>query len=143
MWKTEASSITQASPATIWRLYTDLPNWKDWDHGIAASQLEGEFVAGTHGWLHPVGAPEALPFVLTKVVPLEMFADQTKMPGATLSFSHHLETTQTGTRITHTVRIEGEAWQQYAAGLGAELEQDLPRTVAKLASLATQREQVA
>jgi hypothetical protein len=144
MWKTETSAMTQASAATIWRLYTDLPNWNKWDDGIQASHLDGDFVVGARGWLHPVGAPKALDFVLTEVVPLELFADQTELPGASLLFTHRLENTGSGgTQITHQVSIVGAAWQQYADGLGHELEQNLPKTVAKLAVLAAQLEQAA
>lgn len=138
MFLTESSVVTQASPETVWKLWADVANWNHWDEGIEVS-LEGPFTVGTKGILTPTGAP-GLPYLITEATPLQSFSDTTLLPGAELRGTHHLEVTPAGTQITHRVEISGPAWQEYAEGLGKELEQDLPKTVAKLARLAEQIE---
>ena len=135
MWITQASQESKAQPETVWKLWADVANWNRWDEGIESSRLEGGFITGGKGSLTPTGAPE-LPFVLTEVVPNQLFSDHTQLPGATLKFTHWLEATPSGCRITHQVSISGEVWQQYAETFGKQLERDLPHTVASLARLA-------
>lgn len=140
MWTTKASATSSATPASLWALWQDVSHWKDWDDSLAASTLSGEFSTGSTGTLQPKGAPHAMPFTLLEVSPLESFSNETTLPSATLHFAHHLEQTESGTLVTHQVTISGPVWQDYATRMGAELERDLPQTVAALARLAEQRQ---
>ena len=140
MWTTKASATSSATPASLWALWQDVDNWKDWDDSLAASTLSGEFGAGSTGTLQPKGAPHALPFTLLEVIPLKSFSNESALPGATLHFAHQLEQTESGTLVTHQITISGPAWQDYATRMGAELERGLPQTVAALARLAEQRQ---
>ena len=136
MWNTEASHVTTAHPGTVWRLWRNVPEWNAWDESLTSSSLDGDFVVGNNGTLTPRGAPNALAFQLLEVTPLQRFDNESHMPGTTLRFSHRLETTPQGTRITHRVTITGEAWQRCVAMLGAAFERDLPRSLVSLARLA-------
>lgn len=136
MWKTESSVISKARASTIWKLYTDLKTWKNWDDSLHTSSLEGDFILGAVGLLHPKGAPDAMPFRITAVEPERSFSNQTELPGARLTFFHRLEPVSDGTRITHLVEITGSAWENYGNTFGRELEQDLPKTVLALSELA-------
>jgi hypothetical protein len=138
MWSTQASSISSASPETIFALYADFPNWKRWDTHLIATSLQGAFEAGSTGTLHPTGAPAPLAFTLLSVTPGKGFTDSTQLPGASVVFTHSLEQVPEGTRITHHCEIVGEAWERYVNTLGAGISQRLPSTVANLAKLAEQ-----
>jgi Polyketide cyclase / dehydrase and lipid transport len=139
MYTTEASSISSAKPEAIFALYADFPNWKRWDTHLEATTLEGAFEAGSVGTLHPVGAPTPLPFTLLSVTQGIGFTDSTQLPGAAVVFTHTLEETPQGTRITHRCEITGEAWERYVDTLGAGIAQRLPSTVANLAKLAEEQ----
>lgn len=140
MWTTKASVSSSVTPTSLWALWQDVSNWKDWDDSLEASALSGEFSAGASGTLHPKGSPHALPFTLLKVTPLKSFSNEAALPGATLHFSHQLEETESGTLVTRQVTISGPAWQEYAKRMGTELEHGLPQTVAALARLAEERQ---
>jgi Polyketide cyclase / dehydrase and lipid transport len=135
MWTTKTSATSKAKPEAIWKLWSDVANWKSWDRGIEASSLSGEFMEGTAGTLTPRGA-NLLPFKMTQVTPLESFTDETELPGAKLTFHHVLEKTSDGVNVTHQGTISGPAWENYASGLGKGLEAELPHTVATLVKLA-------
>jgi uncharacterized protein YndB with AHSA1/START domain len=136
MWSTQASSTSSATPEAIFALYADFPNWKRWDTHLIATTLQGAFEAGSVGTLQPVGAPAPMPFTLLAVTPNQGFTDSTQLPGASVVFTHTLEPTSEGTRITHHCEITGEAWEGYVDTLGAGIAERLPSTVANLAKLA-------
>lgn len=138
MWSTQASSISSATPEAIFALYADFPNWKRWDTHLIATSLQGAFEAGSVGTLHPVGTPAPMAFTLLAVTPNQGFTDSTQLPGASVVFTHTLEQTFEGTRITHHCEIVGEAWERYVDTLGAGISERLPSTVANLAKLAEQ-----
>jgi hypothetical protein len=138
MWTTQGSSLSSASPETIFALYADFPNWKRWDTHLIATSLQGAFEAGSVGTLQPVGAPTPMPFILLAVTPNQGFIDSTQLPGATVVFTHTLEVIPEGTRITHHCEITGEAWERYVDTLGAGIAERLPSTVENLAKLAEQ-----
>jgi Polyketide cyclase / dehydrase and lipid transport len=136
MWTTEASAISSATIEAIWNLYSTVETWPQWDHGLESCQLEGSFEAGTQGEMMIKGAPAPFPFKLTEVKALEIFSDETFLPGATVHFVHTLERTPQGTRITHRASITGEHWERFAQTVGADIERGLPTTVQTLARFA-------
>jgi Polyketide cyclase / dehydrase and lipid transport len=138
MWTTKATVLSKAKANVVWDLWTDVANWKEWDEGIEASTLSGDFSTGTQGTLTPKGA-QTLPFTILNVKPLEGFIDATEVPGAKLIFHHSLEHTSEGLKVSHQVSIDGPAWEDYASTLGKALEIDLPKTVASLVKLAESR----
>jgi hypothetical protein len=139
MWTTEATTTSSATPEAIWNLYSTVGTWPQWDHSLESCRLEGPFEAGSHGEMLIKGAPAPLPFKLTEVKALQIFADETALPGATVHFVHTLERTPDGTRITHRASITGEHWERFAQTVGADIEHGLPNTVRSLARLAEGR----
>jgi uncharacterized protein YndB with AHSA1/START domain len=138
MWEFEASAISKANPETIWPLYTDVANWKDWDDAIITSHVEGKFAVGSRGSMTIKGNPRPLEFVLLEVEKNKLFRDVTEIPGVSIEFTHTLEPINGGTKITHHVTISGSDWERGAATIGKKLEHGLPHTVASLARLAEQ-----
>src|SRR5712664_1342161 len=51
MWTYEHSIETDASPESIWPLYSDVPAWPRWDQGLEWVTLSGPFAAGSTGSL--------------------------------------------------------------------------------------------
>jgi uncharacterized protein YndB with AHSA1/START domain len=140
MWTKEVSTISNASPETIWQIYIDIPNWTQWHDNILECHIDGPFEPGSKGAMRVQGNPRPLPFVLLEVQDEIMFTDLTEIPGANIVFAHLLEETSEGTRITHTVTISGPAWEQISGTLGKQLEHGLPQTIELLARLAEKQE---
>jgi uncharacterized protein YndB with AHSA1/START domain len=140
MWTKQVSTVSNASPETIWQIYSDIPKWTDWHDDILECHIDGAFEPGSKGAMTVAGNPRPLPFVLLEVQAGVAFTDLTEIPGANIVFAHHLERTSEGTKITHTVTISGTAWEQIAATLGKQLEHGLPQTIELLARLAETHE---
>jgi hypothetical protein len=142
MWQFEHKVTTSAKAETIWKLYSDISSWVEWDKGIEYASLEGPFVAGTRGLLQPDGQ-ERLVFMLTQVEPLRGFSDVTDIPdaGIQVHFTHLLEQVSEGTSVTHKVTITGANADQLGPKIGAGMAEGIPHTMEGLVALALEREQ--
>jgi hypothetical protein len=141
MWTISATAQTTAPASTVWTLYQDVAGWHYWDQGIARSQLNGLFAAGTAGSLQPVGGPE-LPFTLILVEEGRRFADKTPIgPEAAIIVRHELSPLVEGAQITHTIEIEGPEAGRLAQEMGFSRE-ELQETVISLARYAEENHHV-
>ena len=141
MWQFEHTVTTTARVETIWKLYSDISSWVEWDKGIEYASLEGAFTTGTRGLLQPEGQ-ERLAFELTEVEPLHGFSDVTDIPdaGIQIQFTHHMQQMAKGTRITHQVTIIGPNADHLGPQIGADMAQGIPHTMERLIALALERE---
>jgi hypothetical protein len=141
MWQFEHTVITKAKAESIWKLYSDISTWVEWDKGIEFASLEGPFAAGTRGILQPEGQ-ERLAFELTEVEPLHSFSDVTDIPnaGIQIHFTHRLIQVAQGTSVTHKVTITGPNADHLGPQIGAGMVEGIPHTVDGLVALALERE---
>jgi hypothetical protein len=142
MWEFEHTITTKAKAETIWRLYSDISSWVEWDKGIEYASLEGPFAAGTKGSLQPVGQ-ERLPFELIHVEALRGFSDLTEIPdaGIQIHFSHRLQEGIEGTSVTHKVTITGSNAAFLGPQIGVGMAEGIPHSIEGLVRLALQKEQ--
>jgi hypothetical protein len=126
--------VTSASPAALWRLYSDVSTWPRWDDAFEAVTLDGPFAAGSGGLLELRGqAP--LAFRIVEAEPERGFVDETEIPGGVIRFRHRIEPADPGgVRLTHEVEIEAPG--PLAEQLGAKITAGIPNTMARIAALA-------
>jgi hypothetical protein len=129
----EHSITSAASPAAVWRLYSDVSQWPTFDAEAERIQLDGPFTAGSRGTMKFRGQ-EPLAFTLTEVEPERVFTDETPVGEAVVRVRHRLEASADGVRITQRVEIDGP--EAFAAELGAMITADMPATMTRLARLA-------
>src|SRR5919201_3259659 len=130
----EHELLTSASPAALWRLYSDVATWPRWDDAFEAVTLDGPFAAGSDGVLKLRGQ-DPLAFRIVDVEPERGFVDETAIPGGVIRFRHRIEPSDDGrVRLTH--RVEIEAPPAVAEALGAKITAGIPHTMAAIAALA-------
>jgi hypothetical protein len=130
----EHSVHTTATPAAIYALWADTPNWPAWDTSVTAVDLDGPFVEGATGTMHLADQPP-VSFRLTAVAAGIGFVDETEIPGAVLRFHHRVEALPGGGAVvTHRVQIEGDAG--FVSELGPAVTSDVPEAMAGLIALA-------
>lgn len=141
MWEFDHTITTKAKKETIWKLYSNIATWTEWDKGIVYASLEGPFVQGSRGMLQPEDQ-EPLAFELTMVDPFHGFSDITDIPeaGIQIRFTHLLLELAGKTRITHKVTITGPNAEQLGPVMGSEFSEGIPHTMEGLASLALEME---
>jgi hypothetical protein len=109
MWEYEYSLDTAAALDTLWRYWSDLTTWAQWNGGIEKIEINGLFAAGTTFTMTP---PEGDPITLrlVEIVPGELFTDEMNAGDFTVRTTHRLEQTAAGmTRITYRTEITGPA----------------------------------
>jgi polyketide cyclase/dehydrase/lipid transport protein len=134
----EHSLLAPASPAAVWRLYSDVSQWPSFDAEAEHIELDGPFVAGSRGTMKFRGQ-DPLAFVLTEVEPGRVFTDETPVGDAVVRVRHRLDPApEGGTRITYQVEIDGP--EAFATQLGTMITGDIPTTMARLARLAEEHD---
>jgi uncharacterized protein YndB with AHSA1/START domain len=132
MWTYEYSVETSVTPATIWRLWSDVENWGSWNPDIEAITLHGPFAAGSTFDMTPAGQ-EPVHMRLEEVVDNERFFDVAEFGGLVLRTGHLIEPTAAGTtRIVYRMAIEGEGGDE----IGPQITADFPETLAGLVKAA-------
>lgn len=116
---------TMASAANIWHLWQDVANWNTWDHGIEFSTIDGPFAEGTTGTLKPKGGP-LVHTVLTRVIPMKEFVDESKLFLGRIIVSHFLTESGGQRHVTHQIEMTGPLAFLYAFAIGRTMKRNLP-----------------
>lgn len=128
MWTHEASIETTASPAQVWRLFSDVPGWKRWNAGIENIAIDGPFEAGTTFAMQPPGS-ESFHSTLLEVTEDVCFTDETEIDGTRVVVCHAIEALGPGrTRVSYSTRITGPA----EAAFGPMVTDDFPEVLSAL-----------
>ncbi|MFK8083291.1 MAG: SRPBCC family protein [Granulosicoccus sp.] len=124
------------SRESIFAIYRDVDSWAQWDPDIEAVGLDGEFVAGTRGWLKPVGAPKTA----TRMVAVDepgSFSVESKLPFCTMTFEHELVaapqsangTSGDTTEVTHRVVFTGALAPLFSRLIGGKIRKGISGTM--------------
>ena len=68
MFLFECAVTFEAEAATVWRIWTDVARWPEWDVSKEIAQMDGEFQPGTSGWVKKHNALGGT-FAITSVEP--------------------------------------------------------------------------
>jgi hypothetical protein len=124
---------------TIWKLWTNVPQWPEWDHDIEWAQLDGEFKLGQTGTLKPKnGGP--VKFKTVECTPFKSFSDESKLFLATLRFDHHMEEVAGGLKISVQVSVSGPLAFFYFLVLKKEFSKGFQEQIVSLIEMAKRRE---
>lgn len=127
-WTAEHGVETSAAPETIWRIWTDVPNWPTWNAGLATAVLLGPFVTGSEFVLTPRGQRQLRP-ALIEVREPDLFVHETRVADLTVAVLHRIETVAPQRwRITCAVHAAGDG----ADEVGPVVSADFPKVLAAL-----------
>jgi Polyketide cyclase / dehydrase and lipid transport len=139
VWTCEFSFETAASADAIFAVYRDVAGWPRWDAGLDRMELDGPFAAGTTATMFVAGQ-DPLPMRLIWVEDGRGFEDETQVPdaGVVVRVRHSLEPRADGggTRIVHSMTIDGPNADHVGPSLGPAITADFPQTMAAIARLA-------
>lgn len=136
MWRFEHTERTSADPVQIWARYADPSRWSEWDHDVRRASLDGPFAQGSTGTLTPASGPTTK-FRVTELVEGRVFVDESRLPGATMTFGHELSAGPDGTTVlTHTITISGPLSGLFGRLVGRRLAAGLLESMRRLAALA-------
>lgn len=107
MWTKSYSIVTkEVTKEQMWKLFSDVNNWPNWDKSVAFAKLDGKFEKGNHFLFQPEGGPK-LRLRIEEAIENRNFTDLTFFPLAKMYGEHLLEETRDGLKITTTMKMKG------------------------------------
>ncbi|MBW8801759.1 MAG: SRPBCC family protein [Streptomyces sp.] len=137
MWEYEHAVETSADPATLWRYWSDVTTWTQWNSGVRTVTIDGPFAAGT---TFTMTAPDGDPIrmTLSEVVPGEQFTDVMDGGDIVVTTVHRIEPTGEGrSRVVYRTEITGSAADVVGPELGPAITADFPEVLDALVSVAS------
>ncbi|MFI7132851.1 SRPBCC family protein [Nonomuraea sp. NPDC050153] len=132
MWEYEYSVETGADAGTVWRHWSDMAAWPEWNDGIAKIEVDGPFAVGTTFTMVPPG-DEPIRMRLVEIVPGELFTDEMDGGEFVVRTVHRLEPVEGGgARIVYRTEITGPAAGQIGPEIGPAITADFPDVLAAL-----------
>lgn len=128
---------TTATPEQIWVLWVDVPGYGRWDDSIEWARLASGFQVGATGELQPREGRRTA-FTIVALEEGRSFSCLASLPFAQLRFTHSMEPTEMGTRLTHGIELSGALAWVWGRVLGPVCRSNLPIAMRKLARLAEQ-----
>lgn len=104
--KTFSVTTKAISKKQIWKLMSNVDEWKNWDSSVENSKLKGNFESGSGFLFKTKGGPN-VNIKLVEVKPDVYFKDETIFPFAKMNGEHWYEETPDGLKITTTMTMTG------------------------------------
>jgi hypothetical protein len=107
MYLFECEATFEADPDAVWKAWTDVARWPEWDVSKEIAQLDGPFEPGTRGWARQRGNLGGS-FTITTVDAGRRWITECPMPLGKVIFDHRLELVAGGyVRVVKRVEVEG------------------------------------
>ena len=136
MWRAEHTIETTATPEAIWRQWSDVEGWPEWNGDIERIELDGPFAAGSRIAMTPVGQ-EPVELRIAEAVEPEQFVDEADLGEIVVRTIHRVDRLDQGrARVTYRMEISGPAADTLGPQIGPEISGDFPQVLAALAQRA-------
>ena len=107
MYLFECEATFEADPDAVWKAWTDVARWPEWDVSKEIAQLDGPFEPGTRGWARQRGHLGGS-FTITSVDAGRGWVSECPMPLGRVIFDHRIEPAGGGrVRVVKRVEVEG------------------------------------
>jgi hypothetical protein len=135
-WETTSTLEAGVSPASVWeKAYADAAAWPKWNAEIKRAELDGPLIQGAKAKI-VFGTGLRLRFGVVEFEDGRLFTDESRLPGARMGHRHLVEPTESGSRLTNTIYIEGPLAPLWRRIMGPAAARTLPgaqRAVVELA----------
>lgn len=127
---------TTASPEQVWRIWSDMSTWGDWNPNVSSMDWQGGFASGTSGVMN-TRAGQHHKMQLLDVQPGRSFALETKVvPGTLFRFNCRIEPGQGKTTVSQMVEVKGPLGPVMGGMMGPQVSKEFGTLLANLAKRA-------
>jgi hypothetical protein len=132
VWSTEHNRETTASPESIWRLWSNVATWREWNADIERIEISGPFAAGSTIAMTPV-AQDTVDLRIAEASEPNLFVDEADLGDVVVKTFHRVDPIDEGrSMVTYRMEISGPAADTVGPELGPEISGDFPETLAAL-----------
>jgi uncharacterized protein YndB with AHSA1/START domain len=125
-----------APPERVWKIWSDMSTWSDWNPNVSTMDWQGGFANGTTGIMN-TRADQHHKMRLADVVAGRSFALETSVvPGTSFRFNCRIEAAGGKTRISQTVEVKGPLGGLLGGMLGPQVARDFGVLLGNLARTA-------
>jgi hypothetical protein len=130
------TATAESSIHDIWAIWVDVNNWKNWDNGIAHTEIRDSFKVGNKFSLTPQGG-EPVEITLKTVTQGEEFSDEAVLPFGTIRNAHRVKAVGKKIQLTHEIHadIDKEAAGFFAKEVWPHMQSGLPEAVNNIISI--------
>ena len=115
---------TPASPEQVWRIWSDMSTWGEWNPNVSTMDWSGGFVSGSTGVMN-TRAGQHHKMQLVDVNPGRSFAILTAVvPGTRFRFNCRVEPAGGKTKVSQTVEVGGALGPLLGGMLGPQVSKD-------------------
>jgi len=140
----ECEATFEAEPAEVWKVWTDVERWPEWDVSKEIARLDGPFQPGVCGWAKQRGNLGG-PFTITAVDDGRRWVTECPIPLGKVVFDHLLEPAAEGhVRVVKSVEVYGgfgTLLRLIAPKMRRDITQSLAALERQLSALRTRRHQ--
>jgi hypothetical protein len=127
---------TTASPDRVWRIWSDMSTWGDWNPNVSTMDWQGAFAQDTEGVMNS-RASQHHKMKLVEVQPSRFFALETSVvPGTRFRFNCRVEPSGGKTKISQTVEVKGPLGPVLHRMLGPQVSKEFGTLLANRAKRA-------
>ncbi len=127
---------TTASPDKVWKIWSDMSTWGEWNPNVSTMDWQGGFQSGTTGVMN-TRAGQHHKMRLLDVTPGRGFALETSVvPGTTFRFNCRIETADGKTKIGQYVQVKGPLGPIMGGMMGPQVSKEFGTLLANLAKKA-------
>jgi hypothetical protein len=107
MYLFECEATFEAAADVVWKVWTDVARWPEWDVSKEIARLDGPFQPGVSGWAKQRGNLGGS-FTITEVDEGRRWVTECPMPMGKVIFVHVLEPVPAGrVRVVKSVEVQG------------------------------------
>jgi len=136
MWTTEHSVETTARPEEVWRVWSDVARWPEWNADLERAELSGPFAAGSTITMHPL-AGDAIELRIVESEEPSEFVDEADLGAVVVRTVHRLAPIDDErVRIVYRMDITGPQADNLGPEIGPQISADFPQVLQALVARA-------
>jgi uncharacterized protein YndB with AHSA1/START domain len=125
MWTTEHTIETTAAPEAVWRAWTDVARWPEWNADIERIEMKGPFAVGSTIAMTP-RREETVVLRVAEVIEGELFVDEADVAGTVVRTTHRIDRlNDRKTRIVYRLDATGPAAEATGSAISADFDDTL------------------
>src|ERR1700730_16251629 len=122
-----------APPDKVWKIWSDMSTWGEWNPNVSTMEWQGSFASGTNGIMN-TRAGQHHKMRLVDVVDGRSFALETNVvPGTMFRFNCSVEPAGGKTKVSQTVEVKGPLGGVLGGMLGPQVSKEFGTLLSNLA----------